>query len=92
MARTFRQPTLRQIEVFKAVIETGTVSRAAETLNMSQPAASKLLSNLEADSGLELFERRSRVTDSTKKSTASLLGWIRSPWPSTTCAAKNGGA
>lgn len=58
MARAFRQPTLRQIEVFKAVIETGTVSRAAETLNMSQPAASKLLSNLEADSGLELFERR----------------------------------
>ncbi|MDB6177707.1 LysR substrate-binding domain-containing protein [Paracoccus sp. Z330] len=56
--RNFRQPTLRQIEVFKAVIETGTVSRAAETLHMSQPAASKLLSNLEADSGLELFERR----------------------------------
>lgn len=58
MTRSHRQPTLRQIEVFKAVIETGTVSRAAETLNMSQPAASKLLSNLEADSGLDLFERR----------------------------------
>lgn len=58
MTRKFRQPTLRQIEVFKAVIETGTVSRAAETLHMSQPAASKLLSNLEADSGLDLFERR----------------------------------
>ena len=56
MVRTYRQPTLRQIEVFKAVIETGTVSRAAETLNMSQPAASKLLSNLEADSGLDLFD------------------------------------
>ncbi|CAN0655626.1 LysR substrate-binding domain-containing protein [Nitratireductor sp.] len=58
MTRIFRQPTLRQIEVFKAVIETGTVSRAAETLHMSQPAASKLLSNLEADSGIDLFERR----------------------------------
>lgn len=58
MTRIYHQPTLRQIEVFKAVIETGTVSRAAETLNMSQPAASKLLSNLEADSGLDLFERR----------------------------------
>lgn len=58
MTRSFRQPTLRQIEVFKAVIETGTVSRAAETLHMSQPAASKMLSNLEADTGLELFERR----------------------------------
>ncbi|WP_294929863.1 LysR substrate-binding domain-containing protein [uncultured Paracoccus sp.] len=58
MARSYRQPTLRQIEVFKAVIETGTVSRAAETLHMSQPAASKLLSNLEADTGINLFERR----------------------------------
>lgn len=55
---SYRQPTLRQIEVFKAVIEAGTVSRAAQVLNMSQPAASKLLSNLEADIGLELFERR----------------------------------
>ena len=60
MARTtrYRQPTMRQIEAFKAVIETGTVSRAAEVLNMSQPAASKLLTNLEADIGLDLFERR----------------------------------
>lgn len=57
-AKSYRQPTLRQIEAFKAVIETGTVSRAAEVLNMSQPAASKLLTNLEADIGLELFERR----------------------------------
>lgn len=56
--RSYRQPTLRQIEAFKAVIEMGTVSRAAETLNMSQPAASKLLSNLEADIGFDLFERR----------------------------------
>lgn len=56
--KSYRQPTLRQIEAFKAVIETGTVSRAAEVLNMSQPAASKLLTNLEADIGLELFERR----------------------------------
>jgi DNA-binding transcriptional LysR family regulator len=52
-----RPPTLRQIEVFKAVIETGTVSRAAKALNMSQPAASKLLANLEADTGLDLFDR-----------------------------------
>lgn len=56
--KSHRQPTLRQIEAFKAVIETGTVSRAAEVLNMSQPAASKLLTNLEADIGLDLFERR----------------------------------
>lgn len=48
---------LRQIEAFKAVIEQGTVSRAAEVLYVSQPAVSKLLAHLEDDTGLQLFER-----------------------------------
>ncbi|MBW9081154.1 LysR family transcriptional regulator [Rhizobium pusense] len=48
---------LRQVEVFKALIEQGTVSRAAETAFISQPAASKLLVQLEADHGLKLFDR-----------------------------------
>lgn len=52
-----RNPSLRQLEAFVAVIEAGTVSRAAETLHISQPAASKLIRDLEADTGLELFER-----------------------------------
>lgn len=42
-----------------AVIEAGTVSRAAEILRISQPAASKLIQDLEADTGLQLFERDS---------------------------------
>lgn len=54
-----RPPSLRQIEAFRAVIEAGTVSRAAEMLRISQPAASKLLSNLEEDTGLKLFDRDS---------------------------------
>jgi len=49
---------LRQIEALRAVIETGTVSRAAERLSISQPAVSKLLNNLERVSGLSLFDRR----------------------------------
>jgi len=49
---------LRQIEAFKAVIEFGTVSRAAEMLNVSQPAVSKLLTHIEQDTGLKLFDRR----------------------------------
>ncbi len=49
---------LRQIEAFRAVIETGSISRAAERLSISQPAASKLIQNLELDAGLALFERR----------------------------------
>jgi DNA-binding transcriptional LysR family regulator len=48
---------LRQIEAFKAVIEHGSVNRAAEALLVSQPAVSKLLFKLEKDTGLELFER-----------------------------------
>jgi DNA-binding transcriptional LysR family regulator len=52
-----RRLNLRQIEAFKAVIEHGTVSRAAEVLGISQPAMSKLIAHLEEDTGLSLFER-----------------------------------
>jgi DNA-binding transcriptional LysR family regulator len=52
-----RQLNLRQIEAFKAVIESGTVSSAAGILNISQPAMSKLIAHLEEDTGLKLFDR-----------------------------------
>jgi DNA-binding transcriptional LysR family regulator len=52
-----RTLNLRQVEAFKAIIEQGTVSRAAEVLCVSQPAVSKLLAHLEEDTGLKLFER-----------------------------------
>ncbi|EMS94953.1 putative transcriptional regulator, LysR family protein [Agrobacterium tumefaciens str. Cherry 2E-2-2] len=53
-----RQINLRQIEAFKATIECGSVSRAADLMGISQPAASKLLSHLEDDVGLSLFDRQ----------------------------------
>ena len=52
-----RHINLRQIEAFKGVIENGTVSRASQLLNISQPAMSKLIAHLEADTGLRLFDR-----------------------------------
>ncbi len=52
-----RHLNLRQVEAFKAVIENGTVSRAAAILNISQPAMSKLIAHLEEDTGLKLFDR-----------------------------------
>lgn len=56
---------LRQIEALKAVIETGTVSQAAEVLFISQPAVSKLLAHLEDDTELQLFDRvRGRLVPS----------------------------
>ncbi|MGF6872749.1 LysR substrate-binding domain-containing protein [Paraburkholderia sp. MM5477-R1] len=58
-----RQLQLRQIEAFKALIEQGTVSRAAEVLHVTQPAVSKLLVHLEEETGLQLFERvKGRLT------------------------------
>lgn len=48
---------LRQIEVFKAVMETGTVTGAAGRLHVSQPAVSKILAQLERDLGFNAFSR-----------------------------------
>ncbi|WP_263144840.1 LysR substrate-binding domain-containing protein [Pseudomonas sp. RIT-PI-AD] len=48
---------LRQVEAFRAVIESGTVSAAATALYVTQPAVSKLLAQLEHQTGLHLFER-----------------------------------
>ena len=49
--------THRHMQVFNAVIEAGSVSRAATRLNLTQPAVSIALSNLEAALGFSLFHR-----------------------------------
>jgi DNA-binding transcriptional LysR family regulator len=48
---------LRQIEAFNAVMQTGSVSRAAKRLFISQPAVSKLIQNLEYAIDILLFDR-----------------------------------
>lgn len=48
---------LRQIEVFRAVMTTGSISGAARLLIVSQPAVSRLLSYTESRVGFTLFER-----------------------------------
>src|SRR5690554_4213192 len=53
-----RRLSLRQIEGFLAVMEAGTVVGAAGILHISQPAVSKLLAYLEADIGMQLFDRQ----------------------------------
>lgn len=47
----------RQLQAFHAIIETGTVTGAASTLGISQPGISNLLSQLERQTRLKLFER-----------------------------------
>ncbi len=49
--------TLRQLEVFLAVASQESVSRAAETLAMSQSAVSGALADLERQFDIQLFER-----------------------------------
>jgi DNA-binding transcriptional LysR family regulator len=48
---------LRHIEVFHAIYSAGSVTRAAEILNCSQPAVSKVLAHAEQQLGYRLFER-----------------------------------
>jgi DNA-binding transcriptional LysR family regulator len=49
--------SLRHIEAFKAVMENGTVKRAAEAMHISQPAVSKLLQSFEHAAGFKVFDR-----------------------------------
>lgn len=51
---------LRQIEVFQAVMRSGSVTAGAELLNLSQPAVSRQLERLEKVSNLKLFRRVGR--------------------------------
>lgn len=49
--------THRQIEIFRAVMGTSHVTRAAEALGSSQPTVSRELARLEQTLGLRLFDR-----------------------------------
>jgi DNA-binding transcriptional LysR family regulator len=49
---------LRQLEAFEQAMIAGSLTRAAEKLNVSQPAISKLISTLENKCGFAVFIRR----------------------------------
>jgi len=48
---------LRHLEVFRAIMRQGSLTAAAESLNVSQPAVSKVLRHFETQIGYRLFER-----------------------------------
>lgn len=50
--------TLRQIEVARAVMVTGTLAGAAKLLNVSAPGISRLMKYTESSLGLRLFDWR----------------------------------
>ena len=60
LSSTISRVKLRQMSLVLALIETRNLHRAAESLNLSQPAASKLLQEIEHTLGVSLFERLPR--------------------------------
>lgn len=52
--------TFRQIDAFRTVVSTGTVTESAQMLGISQPAVSRLISDLESEIGFKLFTRSGR--------------------------------
>lgn len=50
--------SLRSLECFRAIMQTGSATAAARQLGLSQPAVSRLLGRLEQGLGFELFHRR----------------------------------
>lgn len=58
---------LRQVEVFRAVMITGSMSGAGRLLNITQPAVSRIIAYTEQSLGLRLFERTgTRLTPTTE--------------------------
>ncbi|HZF25199.1 MAG TPA: LysR family transcriptional regulator [Steroidobacteraceae bacterium] len=48
----------RQLRAFIAIVKTGSLGLAAETLHVTQPALSRIIRRLETQLGVPLFERR----------------------------------
>jgi DNA-binding transcriptional LysR family regulator len=50
----------KQLTVFTAIAEHGSITKASESLNLTQPALSSALSSLESELGVRLFDRIDR--------------------------------
>ena len=68
----------RQIEAFRAVMLTGAMTTAAEMIQVSQPAVSRLVRDLEHELGLTLFRRRGNLVVPTPEATALMTEVERS--------------
>jgi DNA-binding transcriptional LysR family regulator len=58
--RTKRRLKLRDLDILLAVVETGSMGKAAKHLNISQPAVSKAVVELEDALGVRLVDRSRR--------------------------------
>ena len=58
--------TIRHMRIFLAVYRQMSVTRAAETLHMAQPAVTRAIQELERYYGVRLFERLGRGISATE--------------------------
>ena len=56
---------LTQLMAFQAVANSGSITKAAQLLHVSQPSISKHVKNLERDCGVKLFERNAGAAELT---------------------------
>ena len=64
--------TLRELQYIVAVAETGSFSRAAETVHVSQPTLSAQVKKLETELGITIFERATRKVIPTEAGRATI--------------------
>lgn len=57
---------LENMRIFITVVETGSITRAAERLNLAKSAISKRLSELEQQLGVKLLNRTTRTSSLTE--------------------------
>jgi len=58
MARLVSRISIREMEMIGAILTHGTMAKAAQKMNISQPAISRMVKQAEQRTGLQLFERR----------------------------------
>ncbi|MDR2201969.1 MAG: LysR family transcriptional regulator [Clostridiales bacterium] len=68
--------TLQQLKYFIAVVNGGSISKAAESLFIAQPSLSAAVKELESETGVELFRRTARGISLTNDG-AEFLGYAR---------------
>src|SRR5262249_12108803 len=70
--RIGRRMKLQDLRVFMAVMQLGSMRKAAQNLNISQPAVSKAIADLEHALGVRLFDRHRQGIEATEYGRALL--------------------
>src|SRR5437762_11035323 len=69
-----RHMKLHDLHILKAVVQAGSMNKAAAVLNMTQPAVSRSIAELERTVGVSLLDRNARGVEPTAYGRALLNG------------------